>query len=146
MVAAASGLATMCVVFLFAHRFPLGYGRSRARAVARSRPSCACVYRHNSPYLAGAFAVVVLPPSCYEAASQVLTTPVLVCLGACVLPCQVFLDRVDFVEAFEDSVEPVIVELLDDRDGCDAVQRQYRVYHLHHLVIRDVLVTAPPAQ
>jgi hypothetical protein len=146
MVAAASGLPTMCVVFLFAHRFPLCYGRSRARALARSRPGCGCVYRHTSPYLAGAFAVVVLPPSCYEAASQVLTTPVLVCLGACVLPCQVFLDRVYFVEAFENSVQSVVVELLDDCYGSDAVQREDRVYHLHHLVIRDVLVTAPPAQ
>jgi hypothetical protein len=136
----------MCVVFFSAHRFPLCYGRSRARAVARSRPSCGCVYRHISPYLVGAFAVVVLPPSCYEAASQVLTTPVLVCLGACVLPCQVFLDRVDFVEAFEDSVQPMIVKLLDDRYGRDAIQGENGVYHLHHLVVRDVLVTAPPTQ
>jgi hypothetical protein len=136
----------MCVVFLFAHRFPLCYGRSRARAVARSRPSCGCVYRHNSPYLLGAFAVVVLPPSCYEAASQVLTTPVPVCLGARCLPGQVFLDRVDFVEPFENSVESVVVELLDDSYGRDAVQRENGVYHLHHLVVRDVLVTAPPTQ
>lgn len=43
-------------------------------------------FRAIVPYLAVAFTSVVLPPSCYAVVSQVLTTPVLVCLGAYGLP------------------------------------------------------------
>jgi hypothetical protein len=46
----------------------------------------------------------VLPPSFSAVASQVLTTPVLVCLGTRALPGEVLIDGVDLVQALKDNV------------------------------------------